>query len=281
MSRRGLITRRNALHDRNILLLTDGGWSEANPIYNILEISPQIAAESTGNSASFTAQWGADYPIGFIGFSGLRTSSLATMRVTLSGTDSYDSGLVTTWPSSGFAGLNDPDTGQWTLIGVYPEDVVTALNFPRVLIPYPLVRASSMTVSITDVGPGPISIGAVGAYTIWEPPINFDFRWKISPIDSSERVRVQRGATFVDKRPIFRRLSLGFNSTDEEEFWNVGFDAIISKGQSEPLWVAPYADPTEVTKWEKAAVYGLISEASELSNPFLGVMALPIQIDQL
>jgi len=274
--RNGLITRRNALHDRNASL-SGGPCTIANPIENILDINPQIAAESTGSSLSFTGSWGAEYPIGLIAFAGLRTSSNGTMRVTAG---SYDSGTVTTWPETGFAGVIDPETGNWTLNGVYPEDVVIALGYTRVFIPTTPVRASSFSVEINDVG-SVVSVGVAGAYTVWEPPVNFDYKWTMSPIDSSEKVRVQRGATFIDKRPIFRRLSLGFPYLPEDDFWLGGFDAVVSKGQSEPLWVVPYSDPTEVNKWEKAAVYGLISRESELSNPLFGEYALPIQIDQL
>jgi hypothetical protein len=279
VARNGLITRRNALHDNGVVL-SGGSWSDANPLTNILDINSQIAAESTSNTATFTANWGVEYPIGFIGFSGLRTSSLGTMRVTLSGTGSYDTGTVTTWPSTGFAGLIDPDTGSWTLTGVLPESVYVGMGYTRVFIPSTPVWASSMTVDITDVGTSIVSIGVAGAYTVLEPPINFEYGWTLTPIDLSEVVRVQRGPIFVDKRGISRRLSLGF-PYPEDDFWGSGFNAIISKGRSEPLWMVPYADTSEVTKWEKAAVYGLISRDSDLSNPFVGRFAMPIQIDQV
>ena len=95
-------------------------------------------------------------------------------------------------------------------------------------------------------------------------------------------MRIPRGSTYVDGRGIRRRLNLGLDQVSEEDTWARGFGTTLVRGKSDPFWVVPFTDTSQITRFEKAAVYGLVSQDSVLSNPLIeGRYAQLVQIDQL
>ena len=289
MPRRILLTRFDWMQsDRASFDPAVGIWKE--PLTNLLDMNPQVAAQAFDNrdtsSTRFAVDLGRQRNVGLIAFAGLRTSGLGLLRVKAGldptfASNVYDSGSITTWPVDSVAGELDP-WDRWTLNGRYRTDEYTALGMPRVLIPSARVGIRYIHVAIRNrTAVEPISIGCFGVYDVWEPPVNFTYDWSITPVDDSEITRVPRGSTFIDQRGIRRKLNLGFPYMDDTEIWARGFGTMLARGKSEPLWVVPFSDASEVTKFEKAAVYGLVSQDSALSNPFFTQFALPVQIEQL
>lgn len=289
MARRILITRINHLLDsRASFDPSVGVWQE--PLTNLLDMNPQVAAQAYDNrdtaSTQFAVDLGMQCNVGLIAFAGLRATSMGLLRVK-AGNDStfasnvYDSGVVPTWPVDSTAGELDA-WDRWTLNGVYLEDEYIALGMPRVFIPPARIGVRYIKVEIKDTtAVTPLTIGCFGAYDVWEPPVNFDYKWELTPVDDSAITRVPRGSTFIDQRGIRRKLNLGFPYMNESEIWARGFGTMLARGKSEPLWVVPFSDTSEITRFEKAAVYGLVSQDSVLSNPFLAEYAIPVQIEQL
>jgi hypothetical protein len=291
MTRRILISRRDWMQDAAASFDPSVGfWSPAKPLTNLLDMNPQLAAEAVDNrdtaSTQFVVDLGDLRPIGLIAFVGLRASAFGLLRVQAGVdptfvTNLYDSGVVPTWPVDSAAGGLD-GWGRWTLNGIYAEDEYTARGMPRVLIPSSENWMRYIKVAIRDtVARDPLTIGCFGAYQVFEPTFNFDYKWELTPVDDSVVTRVPRGSSFIDKRGIREKLNLGFPSMPEEEVWARAFGMMLAKGKSEPFWVVPFSDTTQITRFEKAAVYGLVSQDSVLSNPYFGRYALPVQIEQL
>lgn len=266
-----------------------GFWSASKPLTNMLDLNPQLAAEAIDNrdvaSTRFAVDLGMQHNVGLIAFAGLRASGLGLLEIK-AGTDptfvtnAYETGVVSTWPVDSTGGELD-GYDRWTLNGIYAEDEYGALGMPRVFIPSARVGIRYVLVEVRDVtAVDPLSIGCFGVYDVWEPPINFEYDWKLTPVDDSQITRVPRGSTFIDQRGIRRRLDLGL-PVDEDEVWRRAFGLVLAKGKSVPFWVVPFSDTGEVTRLEKAAVYGLVSTDSVLSNPFVGRYAVPVQIEQL
>lgn len=265
-----------------------GFWS--TPLANMLDSRPQVVARAVDNrdpaSTQFVVNLGRQYRVGMFAFTALRTTSMGTMQIK-AGIDpafdynEYDSGVVSTWPID-IPGPDYDAWGRYTLSGMYLEDEYVALGMPRVFIPSSLFWVQYIYVWIRDLtAREPLTIGAFGAYDVWEPPINFTYDWSITPADESDITRVPRGSTYIDPRGIRRKLNLGFPFLPEDEIWSRGFGTMLAKGKSEPFWIVPFSDSSEITRFEKAAVYGLVSQDSVLSNPFFGQYALPVQIEQL
>lgn len=288
--RRIFIARRDWMQDSSASFDPAVGYW-AQPLSNMLDMNPQLAAEAMDNrdiaSTRFAVDLGHQRRVGMIAFVALRACGLSFMQVQ-AGLDStfatnvYDTGMIPTWPlDSTPGGLDAWD--RWTLNGKYLEDEYFALGMPRVLIPSTVINIRYIRVIIRNqlAQDRPLTIGCFGVYDVWEPPVNFEYKWTLTPMDESDVVRVPRGSTYVDGRGIRRRLSLGFPYLDDTEVWARGFGTMLARGKSEPLWVVPFTDAGEISKFEKAAVYGLVSQDSVLSNPFFTQMAVPVQIDQL
>jgi hypothetical protein len=268
---------------------TVGFWSASKPLTNMLDLNPQRAAEAIDNrdtaSTRFRVDLGMQRNVGVIAFAGLRATSngLFEMKAGVDSTfayNEYETGVVPTWPVDSVAGELDA-YDRWTLNGVYTSDEYTAHGMPSVFIPPTRIGVRYIDVVIRDVtAVEPLTIGCFGVYDVWEPPINFEYDWKLTIVDDSVVTRVPRGSSFIDQRGIRKRLDLGL-PVDEDEVWTRGFGLALAKGKSVPFWVVPFSDTSEITKFEKAAVYGLVSTDTVLSNPFVGRYALPVQLEQL
>lgn len=289
MSRTILITRRDWLQEDGVTFRGDVGfWSL--PLTNMLDSRPQFPARALDNrdpaSPIFSGDLGTERWVGLIGFAGLRAGAMGTMRVQLGldptfATNTFDSGIVSTWPYDSDGGLFDA-WDRWTLNGIYNEDEYTALGMPRVFLPSQRVRAQYFHVEFLDpTAQSPLEIGCFSLCDVWEPPLNFKYDWEYTPVDESVITRMPRGASYVDEAGIRRRLNLGFDQLDEDEVFARGFGLMLRTGRSTPFWVMPYTDDTQIKRWEKYAVYGFVSTDSVMSNPFVGRFAIPITIEQL
>ena len=293
MAGRIFITRTDWMQDDAVAFNPSVGfWRPENPLTNLLDGRPQLAAEAVDNrdvaSTRFVVDLGHQRRVGMIAFVALRACGLSFMQVQ-AGLDSnfeyndYDTGMIPTWPlDSTPGGLDAWD--RWTLNGKYQEDEYFALGMPRVLIPEALINIRYIRVIIRNqlARDKPLTIGCFGVYDVWEPLINFKYGWELTPLDESDVVRIPRGTTYVDGRGIRRRLNLGLDQLSEEDTWARGFGATLVRGKSDPFWVVPFTDTSQITRFEKAAVYGLISQDSVLSNPLIeGRYAQLVQIDQV
>lgn len=289
MMRRIFFTRYDWMQDAAASFM-DGFGVWATPRENMLDSRPQVAAVAVDNrdpaSTQFAVDLGAQHRVGMIAFAGLRATSMGLMQAQ-AGIDPtfaenlYDTGIITPWPLDSTAGEFDA-WGRWTLNGCYQSDEYFALGMPRILIPPAPIWIRYIRVAIRDpLARDPLSIGSFGVYDVWEPPFNLGYGWTLTLADESVASRVPGGSTYIDLRGVPRRLSLGFPSLPDDEIWARGFGLMLAKGKSVPLWVVPFTDAGEITRYEKAAVYGLVSQDSALSNPYSQRYALPVQIDQL
>lgn len=289
MARRILFTRRDHMQEAAASFVAGVGfWN--TPLTSMLDMRPQVAAEAVTNldfaATRFAVDLGNQREVGLIAFAALRATRLALMEVDAGldptfASNVYSTGVVTAWPQDATAGENDA-WGNWTLDGVYQQDEYAALGMPRVLIPPAPIKIRYIRVKFRDpTAVNPLSIGCFGVYQTWEPPRNLKYDWELTPIDGSDIARVPGGSAYVDRRPTRRTLQLGLPALDSDEVWARGFGLTLAHGKSRPLWVMPFSDAGEVARWEKAAIYGLVSEDSVLSNPFFGRYALPVKIEQL
>lgn len=287
MARNFLMTRRNwAVEDDADFLDAYGVWNSRE---NMLDPRPQVVAEAPDNrdwgATQFAMDFGAVRKVGLIYLINLRTSPMGVLEIT-AGTDStfatYNySATTSTWPPDE---ADEFDYNAWNEFGlthVYMPDEYFKLGYPRIFIPSSVIDCRYIKIEIRDsTSASPIQIGCFGACEVWEAPINFEFGWSITPIDESDVQRVPFGTSEITERGMRRRLNVGFPSIDEDDFWVRPFGIALIKGRSQALVAAPLADSSEVTRLEKAAVYGLVSNDSQLSNPFFGIWRTPFQVDQ-
>lgn len=285
--RKIIITNRDWMqHEDASFIAGNGSW--ALPLTNLLDARPQVVAEAVDsrdlNSTKFDVDLGGQRKVGLIWFVGLNTTSMGLIAIK-AGTDptfasNNYTASTTCWPQDSVAGENN-GWGEWTLNGAYLYDTYAALGMPRFFVPPAVIACRYIRVEIRDTtNSGKLQIGCFGASEIWEPPLNFSYGWQITPIDESDIQRVPFGSTDVTQRGMRRRLNLGFPALPLSEVWARSFDLTLTKGRTKPLVVIPFSDTTEVTRLEKAGVYGFVSADSQLSNPYFERYAQPFQIDQ-
>lgn len=282
--RRILITRRDFLQDA-AATISGGIWTQ--PIANVLDPRPQFVAEAATSAdvaaTKFDADLGYQRTVGLFFFANLRLTSLSFLRLRASlasdlSSPTYDTGIVSGWPQDSTAGGIDA-WGNWTLNGVYNSAEYVRLGMTRVFIPPAPIACRYIRVEVMDTTAAlPLQIGCFGACEVWQPPINFNYGWQITPMDESGVDLVPAGSSYVNQRGMRRRLNLGFPHLPEDELWARAFGLVLAKGSSEPLVVVPF--PDRVTQIEKQAVYGRIITASQISNPYFQRYAVPFQIDQ-
>lgn len=287
MARNFLMTRRNWAVEG------DADFMDAYGVWNfrakMLDARPQVVAEAPDNrdwsATQFAMDFGVIRKVGLIYLINLRTSPLGLIEIT-AGTDStfatYNYHVVTTtWPPDE---ADEFDYNAWDEFGlthVYQPEEQLKLGYPRVFIPASVIDCRYIKVEIRDsTCVAPIQVGCFGACEVWEAPINFEFGWSVTPMDESDVQRVPFGTSEITERGMRRRLNVGFPSIDEDDFWVRPFGIALIKGRSQALVAAPLADAAEVARLEKAAVYGMVSNDSQLSNPFFGIWRTPFQVDQ-
>jgi len=244
-----------------------GSFEPQLPAENMLKIQPQMVAQSTGSSDSFTLNLGGTRSIGLIHLQRLITDPGATITVTAG---SY-AATVNAWATDA--------------VGVYSGLEFAALGRPRIFIPPTPVLTSSVNVSISG-SVTPLQIGYVGACEVWEPRNNLAPGWKTAYLDESDTPRVPFGSTYVTLRGKRRRLSFGLAALFSDSPYG-GNDTEISiarqvmaiNGMSSPIIVVPR--PDSIGNVEREAVWGLQSNAPELSNPMFPLYDATFQIDQL
>jgi hypothetical protein len=286
MARNFLMTRRNFAAEDGAYFYGNGVWNFRE---NMLDVRPQVVAESVENrdwsATQFSMDLGAIRRVGLIYLINLRCTSLGVLEVSAGMDSSFTSNnyhtVTTCWPPD----EADPfDYNAWhelALTHVYMPDEHEKLGYPRILIPPAAFDCRYIRVEIRDsTADSPIQIGCFGACEVWEAPINFEFGWSITMLDNSDVQSVPWGTVQVQERGIRRRLNVGFQANDENDFWVRPFGVSLIKGKSSHLVAAPLSDAEFTPRFEKAAVYGLISSESQLSNPFIGYWALPFQVDQ-
>lgn len=286
MTRRVIIGRRDWMQQPGVTL-SGGFWRL--PLTNMLDARPQIVAEAENNKdwacTRFDVDLGVQRKVGLFWFVNLRATSLGLLQLIASlnsdlSSPTYDTGVTTPWPQDSTAGENNA-WGQWTLNGVYPTDDYAALGFPRFFLPDDPIDARYIRVIVRDsAADEPLQIGCFGASEIWEAPIELTPNWQWGAADESNISRVPMGSTYVDQAGTRRRLNLGFPMLPEDDVWSRSYSFPLVKGRSEPLVILPFAQPSDVTRLEKVAVYGRLSQDTPLSNPFVGRYAQTFQIDQ-
>lgn len=288
MTRRILITRHDWMQESGVFL-GGGFWQPTAPLSNLLDHRPQMVAEAVTNwdwaSTTFAVDLGYQRTVGLFYFVNFRASRSAVISFA-AGTDPTfvsNNYAVTTsvWPQDTDANASDA-WGLYTPDGIIHADEFGALALPRLFIPSSPINCRYILMTVHDSSnPDPLQIGCFGACQTWEPPLNFTYGWTVTPIDESEVQSVPFGSTEITERGMRRRLSLGFPALPESEIWARAFGLALTAGKSKPLVVVPFSDSTQIQRFEKTAVYGLVSTDSQLSNPYFGRYALPMQVDQL
>lgn len=286
MARKILISRRDWLQQSGVAF-SGGSWQQ--PLTNMIDPRTQLVAMAADNdwtSTTFDVALGVQRNnVGLVHFQNFRTTQLGVMRLRLGlagdfSTATYDSGWVSTWPQD-----SDPLTGltawgDWTATGTYASDEYVALNLPRFFIPPAVIQARYVRLEVHDNSAiVPLAIGAMGVCEVWEPPLNFQYGWSITPLDESDISNVPYGSSYITQRGKRNRFSFGFPALPEAEMLAKGFGLGRLKGKSQPL--AAVLFPDDGGDIEKRAVWGLVSQDSAISNPFFGRYAYPFQIDQL
>lgn len=286
MARNILISRRNWLQEPSASV-SGGNWRL--PLANILDLRPQYVAEAWNNidwnNTRFDVDLGYTRKVGLFYFANLRASMLGLLQLQAGGdptfvTNAYDSGVTTCWPGDGSDPFDVNPWGEFALTHVYMADEYEKLGMPRFLVPPAVIDCRYIRVTIRDsAARDPLQIGCFGASEVWEAPMNFVFGWTTSTLDESDVRTVPFGSTYITQRSMRRRVSLGFDNIEEDEFRQRSLGLALIKGRSDPLVVVPFPDDT--ASLEKNSVYGLVSRDSEISNPFFARYAQPFQVDQL
>ncbi len=239
------------------------------PGFLMLDRRPQLVAQATGTSLTFTVALGATRSIGLVHLQNFVTDPTGTIRVQAG---SYDSGTVNSW-ATGTA-------------GVYAAPLYSALGRPRLFIPPAPVSTSSITVTINAVA-APLRIGFLGACEIWEAPEDLLIGPVRTIIDEADISQVPYGSTYVTERGKRRRIDFALppladlrGSGDDyvDDFADV-FDFVLVNGKSKPVIIAPFPDDTD--NLERNAVWGLISTDQQFTNRFYGHHDTTFQITQL
>lgn len=285
MARNFLMTRRNWVQEPGAYFYGAGAWYD---LLNILDPRPQVVAEAPDNmdwsATQFSMDLGAVRKVGLIYLINLRVSPLAIIEVTTSWDSTFATAntfhiIASGWPPDEAEPFEPNAWGELGLTHVYLPDEQAALGYPRMFVPPAVVDCRYIRVQIRDsTNVNPIQVGCFGVSEVWEAPINFDFGWSVTPLDDSDVQRVAWGTSSVTKRGQRRRLNVGFQALDENDFWVRPFGVMMRKGQSEPVVAAPL--PEYAPRLEKSAVYGLINNDPQMSNPFFGYWALPFQVEQ-
>jgi len=285
MARNFLMTRRNWAVEPDAYFYS-GIWAG---MANMLDPRPQVCAEAYDNMDWSATQWsmdlGATRQVGLIYIINLRTSPLAVLEVSAGmdpgfTTNNYYT-LTTAWPPDEAEPFEPNAWGELGLTHVYLPDEQRELGYQRIFVPPAVIDCRYVRVRIMDsTNIDPIQVGCFGICEVWEAPINFEFGWSIVPMDESDIQRVPWGTTTVERRGKRRRLNVGFQALDENDFWVRPFGVALIKGRSEPLVCAPLPAVEQIGRLEKSAVYGMVNTDSQLSNPFIGYWAIPFQVDQ-
>lgn len=283
MARNFLMTRRNWATQPGAYFYS-GAW---NGMANLLDPRPQVVASAFDNFDWSATQWsmdlGAVRKVGLIYIVNLRTTPLGVVEVSAGldggfGTNNFHT-ITSAWPPDEAAPFQPNAWGELGLTHVYLPEEHEALGYPRMFVPPAVIDCRYVRVQIRDsTNTQPIQVGCFGICETWEAPINFEFGWSIAPMDESDVQRVAWGTSSVTKRGNRRRLNVGFQAIDENDFWVRPFGVNLYKGRSEPLVAAPL--PEYAPRLEKSAVYGMFNTQGQLSNPFIGYWALPFQVDQ-
>lgn len=291
MARNILITRRNWVVDPAASFIeTYGVW---NFRANMLDARPQVVAEAPENrdwtGTRFAMDLGLTRRVGLIYLVNLLVSPLALIEISAGNDPTFVTNLyhtlTTGFPPEDAEPFEENAWGEIALTQVYLPDEQAKLGYPRIFIPPAAVDCRYILVEIRDsTAFDPICIGCFGACEVWEAGINFEFGWAVTAMDESDIARVPFGTSEVTERGMRRRLNVGFPSIvedeDTREMWRQAFTVAITRGKSLPLVAAPLPDVDDITRLERSAVYGLVSNDSQLSNPFIGVWRFPFQIDQ-
>lgn len=285
MARRILLSRRDFVREPSAVL-SGGIW--ALPLSRLQDINPQVCIEAFDNrdwsATKFQVDLGFQRTVGLFFFANLRATAMGMMRLR-AGTDptfasnNYDTDIVSCWPQDSMAG-GYTAWNEWTLNGVYSEEEYGALGMPRFFVPPAPIACRYILVEFQDsTSAEPLQLGCFGACETWEPPLNIQYGWSITPIDTSDVETVPFGSVSITPRGIRRRLNLGWGEMPESEFLTRQFGLALIKGRSDPIVVVPFPDTT--ARLEKDGVYGLVSADSQFSNPFFQVYSNTFQVDQL
>lgn len=285
MPRNFMATRRNWATQPGAYFYS-GIWDH---MANMLDPRPQVVAESFDVRDWSATQWSMDFgatrKVGLIYIINLRVTPLAVIEVAAGmdpgfGTNNYYK-LSTGYPPDEAIPFEPNAWGELGLTHVYMPDEQQALGYPRMFLPPSPVDARYCRVRIRDsTNERPIQVGCFGACETWEAPINMEYGWSITHIDESDVQRVAWGTSSVSVRGKRRRLNVGFAAIDENDFWVRPFGVALIKGRSEPFVCAPLTAVEQEPRLEKSAVYGMVSNDTQMSNPFVPYWAFPFQVDQ-
>lgn len=270
-----------------------GDWSALAPLANMQEINPQHVAQAAStdpDDSQFVMDLGAARWIDALYFAGLRCSQVAMLAITIA-TDSgftdivYYSGTISAWPQDKLSGGPSP-WGEVSPGGRYEADEHDALGWNRcVVLPAPVV-GRYVRIEIDDnLADDAPSLGRFIVAQMAELPINMQFGWGLTILDSGTLTRAAYGAAYPVERNKVRRLHMGLSfqpdgsdGSDDDVFARQ-FGLALVWGKTQPLLAIP--EPDNTTRLEKTAVYGFISQDVDFTNPFFGRWAYPLTIDQL
>jgi len=270
MARKALISTTDWAQDAGASISVSAGAFESLLVAsNMLDRRPQLVAQATGTTITFTVALGATRSIGLIHLQNFVADPAGTIRVQAG---SYDSGTVNAWA-----------TGT---SGVYAAALYRALGRPRLFIPPAPVAASSIIVTINAIA-APLRIGFLGACEVWEAPEDLLIGPVTTIIDEADVTQVPYGSTYVTERGKRRRIDFalppladprGSNDDYIDDFAAV-FDFVLVAGKSTPVIVARFPDDTD--DLERNAVWGLITTDQQFTNRFFGHHDTTFQVTQL
>lgn len=267
MARKVLISRYDRAQDPAVTITVGaGGFTAGLPAANMLDIHPQRVAQATVQSIAFTIQLGASRTIGAIHLQNFVTDVSGTVRVQAG---AYDSGVVNSWATDG-AGTYDP--GEYA-----------ALGRPRIFVP-PAPVAASTVVFTVNAGAGVAQIGFAGVCEVWEPPYSLDWGWSFDYLDESDIQTVPYGTRWFTPRGKRRRLNCGIGLIPDDraaggnDYASAAQQVSAINGMTAPVLIVPLPDDTATL--ERRALWGNISAAPKITNPYSFVYAETLQLDQ-
>ncbi|WP_188263173.1 hypothetical protein [Azospirillum tabaci] len=280
MARKVLISRRHWTG-----AFSGGAW--ALPLTNLLKPQPQIVAEAASTDPDdswFVMDLGGTRKVGLFYFAMLLCSSAGRLWLQASteadfSTPTFDTGWTTCWPRDKEPMTQDP-WGVFTIYGLIDADEYAALGFPRLFVPPAIIDCRYIRIRIDDqTASRPPAIGTFVVAEVYQPAINIAYDWKITPVDNSTVAQVPYGSAFSTVRPTQRRLQFGLGFIEQEEFIAQAFGTFLVKGKHAPFVVVPF--PDDERHREKTAVYGLLTDDPEFTNPFFRRYAVTPTLLQL
>ena len=226
--------------------------------------------------ASLTVNFGATRYINGVVLPFTNLTSAATMLVTVTGGDSYNTGAVLACPYAA------SDTWDSTYLPVGANMYsYGAGNTARVW--FPRAQGTGVTILISDLLNPDDYLEAsrlvIGDY--WSPKFNTGYGMSVTPQDLSSNTRTEAGNLVTTRGIRFKTMQFDLSWLAPEDR-TVFLRILKSNGLAKPLLVSLFPDCTEdYDKEQTYQIYGKLSQLSDISHPMFGIYSSNIELEEV